>query len=128
MHIRIVTGQPWDAPADVLVVPVVGDPDFAGPLGELDRRSGGELSGLHAFGELRGKRFSTSLGAGGELPAKRVVSVLGGPGRRAGPRGRPQGGRNRDPAPHRPACEHDGRVAGPACGQSTVASRPRPSS
>ncbi len=79
MHIRIVTGQPWEAPADVLVVPVVGDPDFAGPLGELDRRSGGELSALHAFGELRGKRFSTSLGAGGDLPAKRVVSVSAGP-------------------------------------------------
>ena len=36
MQIRIVTGQPWEAPADVLVVPVVGDPDFSGPLGELD--------------------------------------------------------------------------------------------
>ncbi len=79
MQIRIVTGQPWEAPADILVVPVVGDPDFSGPLGELDRRSGGELATLHAFGELRGKRFSTSLGAGGELPVKRVVSVSAGP-------------------------------------------------
>ena len=78
MHIRIVIGQPWDAPADVLVVPVVGDPDFSGPLGEIDRRTGGELSALHDFGELRGKRFSTSLGTGGDLPAKRVVSVAAG--------------------------------------------------
>ncbi|MEO5965402.1 MAG: leucyl aminopeptidase [Candidatus Limnocylindrales bacterium] len=79
MQIRIVTGQPWEAPADVLVLPVVGEPDFGGALGEVDRRSGGELSALHAFGELRGKRFSTSLGAGGELPAKRLVSVAAGP-------------------------------------------------
>jgi leucyl aminopeptidase len=79
LQIRIVTGQPWEASADVLVVPVVGEPDFSGPLGELDRRSGGELSTLHDFGELRGKRFSTSLGAGGELPVKRVVSVAAGP-------------------------------------------------
>jgi hypothetical protein len=69
LQIRIVTGQPWDARADVLVAPVVGDPDFSGPLGELDRRAGGGLSGLHAFGELRGKRFSTSLASGGGLPA-----------------------------------------------------------
>jgi leucyl aminopeptidase len=79
LQIRIVTAQPWDARADVLVVPVVGDPDFAGPLGELDRRTGGELSGLHSFGELRGKRFSTSLGSGGDLPASRVVTVSAGP-------------------------------------------------
>ncbi len=79
MQIRIVTGQPWEAPADVLVLPVVGEPDFGGALGEVDRRSGGELSALHAFGELRGKRFSTSLGAGGELPAKRLVTVAAGP-------------------------------------------------
>ena len=80
MQIRIVTGQPWDARADVLVAPVVGDPDFSGPLGELDRRAGGGLSSLHAFGELRGKRFSTSLASGGELPASHVVSVSAGPG------------------------------------------------
>jgi leucyl aminopeptidase len=79
LQIRIVTGQPWDARADVLVAPVVGDPDFSGPLGELDRRAGGALSGLHSFGELRGKRFSTSLASGGELPAAHVVSVSAGP-------------------------------------------------
>jgi leucyl aminopeptidase len=79
LRISIVIGQPWDARADVLVVPVVGDPDFAGPLGEVDRRAGGELAGLHAFGELRGKRYSTSLGGGGELPANRIVTVAAGP-------------------------------------------------
>jgi leucyl aminopeptidase len=79
LRIRIVTGQPWDARADVLVVPVVGDPDFAGPLGEVDRRAGGELAALHAFGELRGKRYSAALAAGGELPVSRVVIVAAGP-------------------------------------------------
>jgi leucyl aminopeptidase len=79
LQIRIVTGQPWDAKADVLVVPVVGDPDFSGLLGELDRRAGGGLSGLHRFGELRGKRFGTALASGGELPASHVVTVSAGP-------------------------------------------------
>ncbi|HEX5827285.1 MAG TPA: leucyl aminopeptidase [Candidatus Limnocylindrales bacterium] len=78
MRIRIVTGQPWEAPADVLVVPVVGEPDLSGALGEVDRRSGGELATLHAFGELRGKPFSTSMGAAGDLPAKRLVTVSSG--------------------------------------------------
>ena len=43
MQIRVVTGQPWEVAADLLVVPVVGEPDFDGELGELDRRTGGEL-------------------------------------------------------------------------------------
>ena len=48
MQLRVVTDQPWDVPADVLVVPIVGDPTFDGPLGELDRRAGGELAALVA--------------------------------------------------------------------------------
>ena len=48
VHVRVVTAQPWEVAADVLVVPVVGDPDFEGPLGELDRRTGGELRALAA--------------------------------------------------------------------------------
>ena len=43
MQLRVVTDQPWDVPADVLVIPIVGEPAFDGPLGELDRRTGGEL-------------------------------------------------------------------------------------
>ena len=43
MQIRVVTDQPWDVPADVLVVPIAAKPAFDGPLGELDRRTGGEL-------------------------------------------------------------------------------------
>ncbi len=75
MQLRIVTDQPWDVAADVLVVPFVGEPSFDGPIAELDRRSGGELRALAAFGELRAKRYSTTLGAAGELPVSRLLTV-----------------------------------------------------
>lgn len=78
MQIRVVIGQPWEAAADLLVVPVVGEPVFEGPLDELDGRTGGELRALAAFGELRAKRFGTALAAPGEVPAKRVLVVSGG--------------------------------------------------
>jgi leucyl aminopeptidase len=76
VQLRVVTDQPWDVPADVLVVPVVAEPTFDGPLGELDRRAGGELRALAAFGELSGRRYTTALGAGGGLPAGRILPVL----------------------------------------------------
>jgi len=75
VQLRVVTDQPWDVAADVLVVPVAAEPAFDGPLGELDRRTGGELQSLAAFGELTGKRYATALAAGGELPAGRVLAV-----------------------------------------------------
>jgi leucyl aminopeptidase len=75
MKVRVVTDQPWDVAADVLVVPVAADPSFDGQLGEIDRRTGGELSALRQFGELTGKRFSTALSTGGELRAKRILTV-----------------------------------------------------
>ena len=53
MQLRVVTDQPWDVPADVLVVPIAAKPAFDGPLGEIDRRAGGELQTLVAFGEFR---------------------------------------------------------------------------
>ena len=65
MKIRVVTDRPWEVPADVLVVPVLGETSLAGPAAELDRRTGGHLGALVEFGELAGKRFSTVLtGAG----------------------------------------------------------------
>jgi len=79
VHIRVVTAQPWEAAAELLVVPVVGEPDFGGELGALDTRTGGELRALAAFGELRPKRYATALAAPGEVPAKRVLLVSGGP-------------------------------------------------
>jgi hypothetical protein len=53
MQLRVVTDKPWDVAADVLAVPIVDEPAFDGPLGEIDRRSGGELSGLTTFREMR---------------------------------------------------------------------------
>lgn len=79
MQVRIDTDQPWEVRADLLAVPIIGDPAFEGPLAEIDRRSGGELRALHAFGELKSKRYSTALGAPGELPAGRVLAVSAGP-------------------------------------------------
>ena len=79
MQIRVVVEQPWDAAAHLLVVPVIGEPAFDGELGELDRRTGGELRALATFGELKAKRYSTALAAAGELPAARVLVVSGGP-------------------------------------------------
>jgi leucyl aminopeptidase len=75
VQLRVVTDQPWDVTADVLVVPVAADPAFEGPLDEIDRRSGGELRALAAFHELSGKRFGTTLASPGELPAGRLLTV-----------------------------------------------------
>ncbi len=79
MQLRVVTDQPWDVAADVLAVPVAPDPAFVGPLGELDRRSGGELRALAAFGELTGTRHATAVAAAGDLPAGRLLAVGTGP-------------------------------------------------
>ncbi len=75
MELRVVTDQPWDVPADVLVIPAAAPPAFDGPLAELDRRSGGEIAALAAFGELSGKRFGTSLVASGDVVAGRLLVV-----------------------------------------------------
>jgi leucyl aminopeptidase len=79
MQLRVVTDQPWDVKADVLAIPVTPDPAFDGPLGELDRRSGGELRAQAAFGELTGARFATAVAAAGDLPAGRLLTVGTGP-------------------------------------------------
>jgi leucyl aminopeptidase len=82
VQLRVVTDQPWDVPADVLVVPVASEPAFDGPLGELNRRAGNELQTLVTFGELSGKRYSTALAAVGELPPGRILLVsMGDPAR-----------------------------------------------
>lgn len=78
MQLRVVTDQPWDVAADVLVVPVIGEPSFSGPLDELDRRSGGELRAMADFRELRAKQHTTSLTNGGDLPATRLLTVSAG--------------------------------------------------
>ena len=78
MQLRVVNDQPWDVDADVLVVPIVGEPAFEGPLDELDRRTGGELRALAAFGELRPSATPPSVAASGELPVGRVLVVAAG--------------------------------------------------
>jgi leucyl aminopeptidase len=72
VQLRVVTDQPWDVPADLLVVPVASHPAFDGALGELDRRAGGELQSLVAFGDLNAKRYSTATTSTG-LPANRIL-------------------------------------------------------
>ena len=75
MQLRVVTDQPWDVPADVLVVPIAAKPAIDGPLAELDRRAGGELRTLVDFGEFTGKRYSTALSSAGEVKAGRLLAV-----------------------------------------------------
>ena len=82
MQLRVVTDQPWDVPADLLVVPVASKPAFDGPLGELNRRTAGELQALVAFGELNAKRYSTAPASTGGLPARRILLLaMGDPAR-----------------------------------------------
>jgi leucyl aminopeptidase len=78
VQIRVVTGRPWEAAADLLVVPVLGAPSFEDELDGLDRRTGGELRALAEFGELRPKRYATALAAPGDVPVRRVLLVSGG--------------------------------------------------
>jgi len=76
VKLRVVTAQPWDVAVDVLVVPVMGDPPFRGAVAELDKRSGGELGSLVAFGELGSKRYGTVLAGGGEAKPDRLLAIL----------------------------------------------------
>jgi leucyl aminopeptidase len=79
VRLRVTTDQPWDVAADVLVIPIVGEPAFEGPLGEIDRRASGELKALVAFGELRSKRFTSSIAASGGVRAARLLTISAGP-------------------------------------------------
>jgi len=79
MQLRVVTDQPWDVTADVLAIPVTPELSFDDALGELDRRSGGELRAQAAFGELTGARYATAVAAAGDLPAGRLLAVGVGP-------------------------------------------------
>ncbi len=75
MQLRVVADQPWEVATDLLAIPILGSPAWDGPLGELDRRSGGELRALHAFGELSAKRFDSAIVASGDLPVGRVLAI-----------------------------------------------------
>ena len=80
MQLRVVTDQPWDVAADVLVIPFVGEPAIEGAHAELDRRSGGELAALAEIKELRARRYTNSMTRGGDLPAKWLLTVSAGDG------------------------------------------------
>jgi len=79
MQLRVVSDQPWDVAADVLAVPFVGEPGFDGSLGELDRRSGGELHTVADFGELKAERYGAAIVAPGQLRAGRLMAIAAGP-------------------------------------------------
>ena len=80
MQLRVVTDQPWNVPADVLVVPMAAKPAFDGPLGEIDRLAGGELQRLVAFGEVTGKRYASALAPGSDTSSGRILAIgLGDP-------------------------------------------------
>jgi len=82
VQLRVVTDQPWDVPADLLVVPVASEPDFGGPLGELDRRLDGEVRALVDFGDLNAKRYSSASMSARTLAARRILLVtMGNPAR-----------------------------------------------
>ncbi len=78
MQLRVVTDQPWDVAADVLVIPIIGEPGFDGPLDELDRRAGGALRALAEIRELRAKRYTFAMTPAGELPASWLLTVSAG--------------------------------------------------
>ena len=75
MQVRVQASQPWDVQADVLVIPVFASPAFDGPLDELDRRTGGELRALAAFGDLTGKRYAVTVARGGDVGSPRVLVI-----------------------------------------------------
>ncbi len=78
MRSRVVSDQPWEVQAEILVIPVVGEPSLDGPLGEIDRRTAGEIRTLVELGEFSGRRYGTALGAAGELPVRRILLVAAG--------------------------------------------------
>ena len=50
-------------------------PEFDGVLAEIDKRAGGELAALAAFGELKAERYGSAVVAAGELRAGRLLAI-----------------------------------------------------
>jgi len=73
--VRVVTESPWDVKADVLALPFLDGQPLDGPLAEIDRRSGGELAALLAFGEIKPERYATALARGGENASAHLLAV-----------------------------------------------------
>ena len=79
MQTRVVTDRPWDVACDLLAIPYLGAPSFEGQFDEIDRRAGGELRSLVAFGELTAQRYAAAVAAAGDLPAGRLLPIAAGP-------------------------------------------------
>ncbi|MBX3031793.1 MAG: aminopeptidase [Chloroflexi bacterium] len=75
MQTRVVVGEPWDVPADVLAVPIVREEPLPDVVSAIDRRTGGALSAYRTLGELRGKPWSSALLPGGETGAAWVLGM-----------------------------------------------------
>ena len=78
MHLRVVSDQPWDVPADLLAIPFVGEPALDGLLAAIDQRTGGELKALAAFGELKSERYAAAFVPAGECRAGRLLAISAG--------------------------------------------------
>jgi leucyl aminopeptidase len=78
VQLRVVTDQPWDVAADVLVIPIIGEPTFDGALDELDRRAAGGLRALAEIKEIRSKRYTFAMTPGRDLPASWLLTVSAG--------------------------------------------------
>ena len=127
VDVRVVTDQPWEVAADVLVIPIVGDPAFEGPLGELDRRTGGELRALAAFGELSGKRYADLAGGDRRAAGEPARDRRRRRPRRARPRDRASASA-RPPSGGSAAARSTGWRSGSTPARRRVAARrPRPS-
>ena len=71
MQLRVVTDQPWDVPADVLVIPIVGEPAFDGPARRAEPATGGELAALPRSASCAPSASPRPLAAPGENRARR---------------------------------------------------------
>jgi leucyl aminopeptidase len=75
MRFNVVTRQPWDVPADVLVVPLQADEAVPEALAELDRRAAGAIGAMRERGAIRGKCWEARLLPGADTGAEFVLTL-----------------------------------------------------
>ncbi len=75
MQIRVVTEQPWEVDADLMVVPVFAPETDDDALAELDRRLEGALGSLRRLGELTGKPHSGPIVPGRGLASDWLLAL-----------------------------------------------------
>ena len=79
MQIRVVTAQPWEAAAELLVVPVVGEPDFDGSSTSSTVGPAASSAPWRRSESSSRSATATALAAPGDVPATRVLVVSGRP-------------------------------------------------